>query len=69
VNSQLKNIFIEKNILSGVLSGFRSGHSTTTAAMAVANDIINVIMAAGAVLSSLDEKVPIVNGQLLSLSC
>ena len=28
-----------------------------------------LFIAAGAVLSSLDEKVPIVNGQLLSLSC
>jgi hypothetical protein len=43
VNSQLKSIFIEKNILSGVQSGFRSGHSTTTAAMAVANYIINAL--------------------------
>ena len=29
------------NILSGVQSGFRSGHSTITAAIAVANNIIN----------------------------
>ena len=41
VNSQLNNFLIENNILSGVQSGFRSGHSTTTAAMAVANYIIN----------------------------
>jgi hypothetical protein len=31
------------NILSNVQSGFRLGHSTTTAAMAVANDIINAL--------------------------
>ena len=42
MNSQLKNL-IEKNILSAVQSGFRSGHSTTTAAMAVANYIINAL--------------------------
>lgn len=34
VNSVKKNILIEKNILSRVQSGFRSEHSTTTAAMA-----------------------------------
>ena len=37
------NVLIEKNILRGVESGFRSGHSTTTAAMAVANYIINAL--------------------------
>jgi hypothetical protein len=41
VNSQLKHVFIDKNMLSGVQSGFRPGQSTTTAAMAVVNNIIN----------------------------
>lgn len=43
VNSQLKHFLIENNILSGVQSGFRSRHSTITAAMAVAKDIINAL--------------------------
>lgn len=39
----VKKVLIEKNILSGVQSGFKSGHSTTTAAMAAENDIINAL--------------------------
>ena len=37
------NLLIESNILSEVQSGFRSGHSTTAAAMAVVNYIINAL--------------------------
>lgn len=41
VNAQLKQFLIEYNILSEFQSGFRTGHSTITAAILVANNIIN----------------------------
>lgn len=41
VNIQLKNFLAENNILNEVQSGFRTGHSTMTAATVVVNDIIN----------------------------
>ena len=43
VNAQLKHFLSENNILNEAQSGFRSGHSTITAASAVVNDIVNAI--------------------------
>lgn len=43
VNIQLKQFLLENNILSEIQAGFRSGHSTITAAMLVTNDIINTL--------------------------
>lgn len=40
VNDQLKQFLFDNNILSESQSGFRSCHSTITAAMLVTNDII-----------------------------
>ena len=43
VNEQLKKFLTDHNILSESQSGFRSGHSTTSAAMLVSNDIIEAL--------------------------
>lgn len=43
VNSQLKNYLSANNILSEAQSGFRTGHSTISAALSVTNDIINTL--------------------------
>jgi hypothetical protein len=39
VSRQRKAYFQEKNILNGMQSGFRSGHSTVSASLKVLNDI------------------------------
>lgn len=43
VNVQLKQYLTDKNILNNFQSGFRSGHSTITAATLVTNDIIGAL--------------------------
>lgn len=43
VNVQLKQFLADKNILNNFQSGFRSGHSTITAATLVTNDIIGAL--------------------------
>ena len=39
VSRQLKDYFQENNILNGMQTGFRSGHSTVSATLKVLNDI------------------------------
>jgi len=41
INDQLKQFLSVNNILHDYQSGFRTGHSTITAAMLVSNDIIS----------------------------
>lgn len=43
VNLQLKQFLLDNNILSEFQSGFRTGHSTITAAMVGTNDIIGAL--------------------------